>query len=65
MLDDKPTEEISPLDYAVLMRDVLTRLKDDINRLEATVMEVPNLRNLAQTALDYMFYLEDNRRVIL
>jgi hypothetical protein len=49
-------------DYAELMRDVLTKLQDGLEVLE---LEVPNLINLTKTAQDYLFYLEDNRRVIL
>jgi hypothetical protein len=52
-------------DYAELMRDVLTKLQDGLEMLEATVIAVPNLINLTKTAQDYLFYLEDNRRVIL
>ena len=52
-------------DYAELMRDVLTKLLDGLEMLEATVIAVPNLINLTKTAQDYLFYLEDNRRVIL
>lgn len=52
-------------DYAVLMRDVLTKLQDGLETLDATVIQVPNLINLTKTANDYLFYLEDNRRVII
>lgn len=52
-------------DYAVLMRDVLTKLQDGLETLDATVIQVPNLINLTKTASDYLFYLEDNRRVII
>lgn len=52
-------------DYAVLMRETLTQLQDGIDRLEATVMAVPNLKNLVRVAQDYLFYLEDNRRTIV
>lgn len=52
-------------DYAELMRDVLTKLQDGLEMLEATVIAVPNLINLTKTAQDYLYYLEDNRRVIL
>lgn len=52
-------------DYAVLMRDVLTKLQDGLEMLEATVIAVPNLINLTKTAQDYLFYLEDNRRTII
>lgn len=47
-------------DYAVLMRDVLNRIQDEVELLEQ-----PNLINLIKTAQDYLFYLEDNRRVII
>ena len=49
-------------DYAELMRDVLTKLQDGLEMLDT---EVPNLINLTKTAQDYLYYLEDNRRVIL
>ena len=62
---DNFTEEVSPIDYAVLMKDILIRLQEGINNLDATVISVPNLQNLVHTALDYLFYLEDNRRVIM
>lgn len=52
-------------DYALLMREVLTKLQDGLETLNATVIQVPNLINLTKTANDYLFYLEDNRRVIL
>lgn len=52
-------------DYAELMRDVLTKLQDGLEMLEATVIAVPNLINLTKTAQDYLYYLEDNRRVII
>jgi hypothetical protein len=52
-------------DYAVLMRDVLIKLQDGLETLDATVIQVPNLINLTKTASDYLFYLEDNRRVII
>lgn len=54
----------SPVDYAVLMRDVLIRLQEGISSAD-NALDIPNLNNLITTALDYMFYLEDNRRVIL
>lgn len=52
-------------DYAELMRDVLTKLHDGLEMLDASVIAVPNLINLTKTAQDYLYYLEDNRRVIL
>lgn len=52
-------------DYAVLMKDVLVKLNDSVEMLDATVIQVPHLINLIKTANDYMFYLEDNRRVIV
>ena len=62
--DDKVTETISPVDYAVLMRELLARLNDGINNLPASV-DTSNLTNIVKTAQDYLFYLEDNRRVIM
>jgi hypothetical protein len=61
---DTITFDESPVDYAKLMKDVLLRLQDGINSAD-TALDIPNLNNLITTALDYMFYLEDNRRVIL
>ena len=52
-------------DYAELMREVLTKLQDGLEMLDASVIAVPNLINLTKTAHDYLYYLEDNRRVIL
>jgi len=44
--------EAHRLDYAVLMKDILIRLRDSVGgNAHAT--------NLADTALDYLFYLED------
>jgi hypothetical protein len=63
--DEIIREVISPVDYAVIMRDTLTRLQEGLDNLNATVMPVPNLLNLVNSSLDYLFYLEDNRRVIL
>lgn len=54
----EPPSGISEVDYATLMKEVLTRLRDSVG-------DNPNARNLVDTALDYMMYLEDNRRVIL
>lgn len=62
--DDKPTEVLSPVDYAVLMREVLVRLNDGIKDLPPSV-DTSNLTNLITTAQDYLFYLEDNRRVLM
>lgn len=62
--DDKPTEVLSPVDYAVLMREVLVRLNDGIKDLPPSV-DTSNLINLITTAQDYLFYLEDNRRVLM
>ena len=58
-------EEQSPIDYAVLMKETLTRLQDELNTLSNVLLPVPHMQNLVQTAIDYLFYLEDNRRVIL
>lgn len=56
--DERVTTSVT--DYAVLMRDVLNRIQD-----EAEAQQLNNLINLAKTAQDYLYYLEDNRRVIL
>jgi hypothetical protein len=61
--DDEQVEiVISPIDYAVMMREVLIRLHD---LLEQDKFDKDNAMNLVKTAQDYLFYLEDNRRVIL
>jgi len=61
--DDEQIEiVISPIDYAVMMREVLIRLHD---LLEQDKFDKDNAMNLVKTAQDYLFYLEDNRRVIL
>jgi uncharacterized pyridoxamine 5'-phosphate oxidase family protein len=52
-------------DYALLMRETLAQLQDGIDNLEATVIQVPHLKNLVKVAQDYLFYLEDNRRTIV
>ena len=59
---DNETVEVTEarVDYAVLMRETLIRLQDEVANTDN-----PNLKNLVTTALDYLFYLEDNRRVIL
>lgn len=57
-MSESPKEETIDTDYAVLMKDVLLRLREAVG-------DDPNARNLVTTALDYLFYLEDNRRVIL
>jgi hypothetical protein len=63
--NDDYKETLTRIDYADSMREVLARLQDDIERLNSTVMPVPNLINLVKTAQDYLFYLEDNRRTIV
>jgi len=61
--DDEQIEiVISPIDYAVMMREVLIRLHD---LLEQDKFDKDNAMNLVKTAQDYLFYLEDNRRVII
>lgn len=52
-------------DYALIMRETLNKLQDGIELLNASVLPVPNLINLVKSAQDYLFYLEDNRRVII
>jgi len=63
--DGNITVEQTVTDYAVLMKDILIKMQDSVEMLEATVIQVPHLINLIKTANDYLFYLEDNRRVIL
>ena len=58
MSDELPNEGLAQVDYASLMKEVLLRLRDSVG-------DNPNATNLVNTALDYLFYLEDNRRVIL
>jgi hypothetical protein len=61
--DDEQIEiVISPIDYAVMMKEVLIRLHD---LLEQKKFDKANAMNLVKTAQDYLFYLEDNRRVII
>ena len=60
MAEEVLIEGISPTDYAVLMKDVLIRIKDN-----AEAINELSISNLADTALDYLFYLEDNRRVVI
>jgi hypothetical protein len=62
MTDNKPVETVSPVDYVVLMRGTLTELQ---GLLEQDVYESEYALNLIKTAIDYLYYLEDNRRVIL
>jgi hypothetical protein len=61
-MSDKPIESQSPIDYAVQMRETLNQL---LGALLAEQERNEYLINLTQTAIDYLFYLEDNRRVIL
>lgn len=61
---DKVSVTESPVDYAVLMKEVLMRIKEGIN-MEGEALDIANLSNLTNTALDYLFYLEDNRRVLM
>jgi hypothetical protein len=49
-------------DYADKMKEILVRIQDG---LEAPEIERDNLINLIKVAKDYLFYLEDNRRVII
>ena len=49
-------------DYADKMKEILTRIHDG---LEAPDIQRDNLINLVKVAKDYLFYLEDNRRVII
>jgi hypothetical protein len=60
--DEVVKETVSAIDYALLMRETLVKIQAG---LESPTVDVPNLLNLVSTANDYLFYLEDNRRVIL
>ena len=57
-----PAQTDSPIDYAVLMRETLNELR---GALLTDQTQNEYLINLTNTAIDYLFYLEDNRRVIL
>ena len=57
-----PAQTDSPIDYAVLMRETLNELR---GALLTGQTQNEYLINLTNTAIDYLFYLEDNRRVIL
>jgi hypothetical protein len=62
MEKDNPIEAQSPIDYAVQMRETLNQL---LGALLSEQTRNEYLINLTNTAIDYLFYLEDNRRVIL
>lgn len=62
MTESKPVEGVSPVDYAELTKRTLTELQ---GLLEQDVYESEYALNLIKTAIDYLYYLEDNRRVIL
>lgn len=57
-----PAQTDSPIDYAVLMRETLNELR---GALLTDQTQNEYLINLTNTAIDYLFYLEDNRRVII
>jgi hypothetical protein len=63
MAEEVVKETVSAIDYAVLMRETLVKIQAGLE--SPKVIDVPNLLNLVSTANDYLFYLEDNRRVIL
>jgi hypothetical protein len=68
MSEIKEAESISPIDYAILMKETLTSIKEGLEMLEQITGELSELEVLVEkfkTALDYMFYLEDNRRTIV
>lgn len=52
-------------DYAILMRETLAQLQDEIDMLDSVLIPVPHIKNLVRVAQDYLFYLEDNRRTIV
>jgi hypothetical protein len=49
-------------DYAVMMKDTLNQI---LGTLLAEQPQSEYLIGLTRTAMDYLFYLEDNRRVIV
>ena len=57
-----PAQTDSPTDYAILMRETLNELR---GALLTDQTQNEYLINLTNTAIDYLFYLEDNRRVII
>ena len=57
-----PAQTDSPTDYSVMMRETLNELR---GALIAEQTQNEYLINLTNTAIDYLFYLEDNRRVII
>jgi len=61
-MNDNLNEGVSPVDYSVLMKETLNQIQGALLS-EQTRNEY--LLNLVNTAIDYLFYLEDNRRVIL
>jgi hypothetical protein len=64
----KQEETLSPIDYSILMKDTLTSIKEGVEALEQLVGELNEIEILVEklkTALDYLFYLEDNRRTIV
>lgn len=63
--DDDVRVVLSEMDYEKAMREILTRISDEADVLHAQGIDTTNLSNLIKVANDYMFYLEDNRRVIL
>jgi hypothetical protein len=60
--NELPKEALSKVDYAELMRNTLNQIKDV---LDSDPTQTPHLINLTNTAMDYLFYLEDNRRVVI
>jgi len=60
--NELPKEALSKVDYAELMRNTLNQIKDV---LDSDPKQTAHLINLTNTAMDYLFYLEDNRRVVI
>jgi hypothetical protein len=60
--NELPKEALSKVDYAELMRNTLNQIKDV---LDSDPTQTAHLINLTNTAMDYLFYLEDNRRVVI
>jgi len=60
--NDDITITTTVIDYAVMMKEVLNQT---LGTLLAEQPQNEYLIGLTRTAMDYLFYLEDNRRTII
>lgn len=60
--NDDITITTSVIDYAVMMKEILNQT---LGTLLAEQPQNEYLIGLTRTAMDYLFYLEDNRRTIV